>query len=307
MFNFWNRPKLLMAELTNHCNLRCQMCGIWAEKPKRNLAPEVLEAVLSQKAMGGLKVVALTGGEPFLLPDFIDYHRVARACRRRAHINISTNGYYTERTLEFLEAVQDRNLSVTISYDGVHSHDQIRGVAGSQERLLETARQVRRLFPWVPVSLKLTVMSANHAEITATARQCQEMGVGFRFKTLEKLTCHQSRYPSPVQGPDYNQHILHSIATQTRELLTMPVDTNREYARELLQLYEGRPVPCSCSVRTVFLGFDGQVFLCRKKGAVGNVLTSSFDDIWQSEAKRAREREMKICSGASETLGFRHH
>lgn len=303
----WNKPTLLMVELTNLCNLRCVMCGIWEERPKHTLNTSTLDAVLAQKALAGVKVVALTGGEPFLIPNFREYYDVTRRRRPRAHINISTNGWYTERTLEFLAAVVEHNLSLTISYDGIRSHDAIRGVDGSAARLLTTARCIKAEFPAVPLSLKLTAMAENHEEITETARQCQELGIPFRFKTLEKLNCHQSRFPSPVQGPNYDDDALRSIAAQARQVLDMGIETNRDYLTDLLRLYDGAAVGCSCSVRTMFLGFDGNVFLCRKKDPIGNVIQEPLDRIWESKQKHEIVHQMKDCSSATDTLSFRHH
>lgn len=300
-------PKLLMVELTNLCNLRCKMCGIWEERPKRTLDAGTLDAVLGQQPFAHLSVIALTGGEPFLILNLRDYHAVARRRRPRAHINISTNGFYTDRTVEFLGDVQDTNLSVTISYDGVRSHDEIRGVEGSAEKLLETAKRIRYEFPAVKVSLKLTAMAENHAEILDTAQQCKDLGIPFRFKTLEKLECHQSRFPSPIQGPNYDATIVRSIATQARQVLDLGVETNADYLHDLLRLYDGKPVNCSCTERTVFLGFDGQIFLCRKMGSIGNALTQPLDEIWKSDQKAAILQQMKNCDAARDTLGFRHH
>jgi Fe-coproporphyrin III synthase len=303
---FFSNPHMLMVELTNLCNLRCRMCGIWEEKPKKTMEVAALDDALSQRAMQSLKVIALTGGEPFLVHNLFDYYQVARRRRPRAHINISSNGYYTDRTLEFLARAREKNLSITISYDGVRSHDEIRGVEGSAARLLETARRVKREFPANPVSLKLTAMAENHEEITDTARQCRGLGIPFRFKTLEKLQCHQSRFPSPIQGPNYDATIVRSIATQAREVLDMGVETNRAYLTDLLKLYDGEETGCSCSLKTMFLGFDGNVFLCRKKDPIGNVLEQPLDAVWDSEQKHAIVAQMKACGGAADTLGFRH-
>ncbi len=301
-----NKPAKLRVELTNLCNLRCKMCGIWEETPKRTIDVATLDAVLSQRVARGLKVIALTGGEPFLVRNLYDYYAVSRARRPRAHINISTNGYYSEKTLDFLGKAGHKNLSVTISYDGIHSHDAIRGVEGSADKLLSTAARIRKEFPKVRVSLKLTAMAQNHLEIAETARQSQAMGIPIRFKTLEKLNCHQSRFPSEIQGPNYDSAIVRSIATQAKQVMDMPIETNRKYLQDLLRLYEGGEVACACSVRTIFLGFDGKVFICRKKDPIGNVLEHSLDHLWDADKKRDIVRQMKECDAAKDTLGFRH-
>jgi MoaA/NifB/PqqE/SkfB family radical SAM enzyme len=303
----FDKPRMLMVELTNLCNLRCKMCGIWEEKPKKTMSVGTLDSVLSQRLARSLKVIALTGGEPFMVPNFFDYYAVTRARRPAAHINISSNGYYTDDTLEFLSKANEKNLSITISYDGIRNHDAIRRVEGSAEKLLRTAELIRQEFPLVKLSLKMTAMAQNHEEIWDTARQSRAMGIPFRFKTLEKLNCHQSRFPSEIQGPNYDTNIVKSIARQAQQLLATRWDTNRDYLQDLLRLYNGKRVSCSCSIKTLFLGFDGQVFICRKKDSIGNVLERSLDELWESDQKREIVREMSVCDAGKDTLGFRHH
>jgi MoaA/NifB/PqqE/SkfB family radical SAM enzyme len=302
----WNRPRLVMIELTNLCNLRCYMCGIWEESPKKIFDLDLYARLVSRPPVRNARVLALTGGEPFLIKNFVEYYELARTRSPRSHINVSTNGYYTDRTVEFLEQADRRRTSVTISYDGVRSHDVIRGVEGSQQKLLETATQIRKRFPEVRLSLKLTVTNDNYSEILDTAQQCKEMDVPFRFKTLEKLNCHQGRFPSPVTGPEYDDEILDSITEQGRAVLGLGIDTNRNYIEALTRKNTGGMAPCTCSPRTLFVGIDGKVFLCRKMDAIGNVRDEGMDEIWASEQKRAVVKEMTSCQGAPMGLGFTH-
>jgi len=293
-----------MIELTNLCNLRCVMCGIWEETPKQIFDLALYEGLLHQKAIRNAPVLALTGGEPFLIKTFSDYYTLARKHSPRSHINISTNGYYTERTLDFLAWADRTCTSITISYDGIRSHDQIRRTEGSQHHLLETATAIRSRYPEVNLSLKLTITNDNYGELLDTARQCQELGIPFRFKTLEKLQCHQGRSPSPVDGPEYSDAILASINEQARQVLALGIDTNRQYIRKLVSKNSGRTVPCSCSPRIVFVGIDGKVFLCRRKNPIGNIHRQSLDHIWASAEKTAAVKEMSTCVGAPIGLGF---
>lgn len=300
------RPRLVMIELTNLCNLRCVMCGIWEERPNRVFDLARYERVLGSDTVRNAPVLALTGGEPFMIGNFRDYYDLARRLSPRSHVNVSSNGWYTEQTIEFLEHADRRRTSITISYDGVRSHDAIRRVDGSQRRLLETARLVKVRFPEVGLSLKMTITNDNHEEILDTAEQCRQLGVPLRVKTLEKLKCHQGRFPSPVTGPEYDDAIVHSITEQARALLALGIETNRRYLAALIRKNGGAGAPCSCSPRVLFVGIDGKVFLCRRRDPIGRLDESDLDEIWSSAAKRAAVREMRHCEGAGLGLGFTH-
>ncbi len=301
-----SKPRTVRVELTNHCNLRCKMCGIWAENPKRTLSAATVEAVLAEPVFAHLEVVSLTGGEPFLVPDVLEYYRVVRRVRPYAHVNVSSNGYYTDRTLDFFAATEPHTVSLTISYDGVRSHDVVRGVAGSAARLIATAVAVRERFPSVPLSLKLTVNNENYAEIVDTAAQCRALGIPFRFKTLEKLQCHQNRYPSEITGPDYSSEVRAAIREQAEQVLAAGGETNRRYLRDLVRKFSGTETACHCSARTLFLGVDGEVFLCRKKDPIGNVFAQSMRAIWRAGDRTARVREMRVCPGDPMELSYQN-
>jgi len=280
------------------------MCGIWEERPKINIEPEMFDRLLGQKTLSRLRLISLTGGEPFALDNLANYYRIARMHKRRAHINISTNGFYTDRTLDFLTLHRPRNLSITISYDGIHSHDMTRGMEGSAEILMETARQIRDRFPKIALSLKMTVTNENHGEILETARQCKGLGMAFRFKTLEKLNCHQSRFPSEISGPDYSGDIIDSITRQARNVLALGIETNSEYIETLIRMNTGAPVACNCSARTLFIGVDGKVFLCRRKGEIGDLRRQSLDEIWASNERVARVEQMRSCDESILSLSY---
>lgn len=303
---FWNCPRVMMIELTNMCNLKCKMCGIWAERPHINIPLDQYQSVLEEKVCRWLRLISLTGGEPFLLKDFEQYYQIARKTHPRAHINISSNGQCKGRTVEFFSKEKVKNTSITISYDGIRSHDSIRGVKGSGEKLIETAIKIKEIAPQVSLSLKLTITNENYSELLDTAKQCKEIGVPFRFKTLEKLNCHQSRSPSEIDGPDYSNDIMNSINEQAREILKLGIDTNKKYIQSLISKNEGADCRCNCCEKTIFMGVDGKVFLCRKKEPIGNFYQQPLTQIWESTTKNEVINEMKICKGSPVGMSFIH-
>ena len=58
------KPSALRVELTNHCNLRCKMCGIWAEKPKKTITPATYEEVLAEPILSRLRLISLLQAQP---------------------------------------------------------------------------------------------------------------------------------------------------------------------------------------------------------------------------------------------------
>ncbi len=67
-------PPLLIASVTQRCNLHCKGC--YAQAQHRDAAPELsmaeLAKVLAQAGDLGISIVLLAGGEPLLRPDLLD-------------------------------------------------------------------------------------------------------------------------------------------------------------------------------------------------------------------------------------------
>lgn len=164
-----SRLELVMIELTNLCNLRCIMCGIREELPSRVMVLDRFAGVVGTKPVRNARAIALTGGEPFMIGNLLEHDERVRRLSPRSHVNYSTNGWYTERTVELLERVDRRRTSVTISYDGIRSHDATRRVPGSQERLLETARRVRTRSASTPTATTCKACCARTAARTSRA------------------------------------------------------------------------------------------------------------------------------------------
>lgn len=64
------RFKEIMFEITRKCNLKCAHCLRGKMQPV-SMSKEVIDKIL--EAASGIDIISLTGGEPFLEPDLIEY------------------------------------------------------------------------------------------------------------------------------------------------------------------------------------------------------------------------------------------
>jgi MoaA/NifB/PqqE/SkfB family radical SAM enzyme len=110
--------RLVIWELTDHCNLACAHCCT-------NSSPQVSrehDAGLSDIVRSirefeeaGVKEVYFSGGEPFVRPDFVDI--LEAACEQPVEVFVATNGtLVTPERLRRIAAMRVRTL--TISLDG---------------------------------------------------------------------------------------------------------------------------------------------------------------------------------------------
>lgn len=100
------------------CNYRCPYCffeGKWDEYKKRNIylsVDEWMSCWIRMHNRYGYLYILMTGGEPFIYPDFIEL--VSRLSEISYHINISSNG---SGDLEgFVKKIKSERVSLSLSF-----------------------------------------------------------------------------------------------------------------------------------------------------------------------------------------------
>ena len=127
--------------VTGRCNLRCRHCYMEAPAARYGELPtETLFGLIDQFERANVVRVHLTGGEALLRRDF--WTIVEELLRRRIGIHqISTNGLL----LDDQSLARLRELGAApifhFSYDGVGTHDSMRGVDGVEAAALDVIRR----------------------------------------------------------------------------------------------------------------------------------------------------------------------
>ena len=133
---FNNEPQLtnLHIEITSKCNERCLHCYIPHENKVNNIEPNLFYSVLEQCRGMNLLHVTLSGGEPMMHNNFIDF--LKKCNEYNFSVNILSN--LTLLNYEIIEEMK-RNylLSVQVSLYSMDPsiHDTITQVKGSSKKL----------------------------------------------------------------------------------------------------------------------------------------------------------------------------
>lgn len=161
--------------LTSRCNYRCRHCYL---RGASDAAPPDVPALRRRAdllAAAGVTDVRLTGGEPLLLPDFLDFAAYL-AQRHIAITQLATNGsLLTRELLKGLLALGHRP-RVSVSYDGDD---------GEQERLRDrpdAARDALRAFDLcreagLPTASEMTLYAQNAPVLAKSLRTLAAHGV----------------------------------------------------------------------------------------------------------------------------------
>jgi MoaA/NifB/PqqE/SkfB family radical SAM enzyme len=186
-------PLNLTYSVTNLCNSRCRTCSIWRiyredkDRIKEELTLEEAEKFL--RPLGRVWIFNISGGEPFLRRDLAQIVECAVRHCRPSVVHIPTNCVNVRRTLdgsrEVIEAVKStgREVHLTIkpSYDGIgRQHDEIRGVEGNFERVLEVLdglKEMKADAPFLSVEIGTIISKMNVGNIEEIARYGAKLGV----------------------------------------------------------------------------------------------------------------------------------
>src|SRR5271157_4932704 len=115
-------PPFLILFINSICNQKCEHCFYWRNLNRRDdLSREELFAL--SRSLGRIETLNLSGGEPFLRPEFAEICRQFIQHNRVRQIYVPTNGYFTERTVKQITGTleeKDLDLFVAeISLDGM--------------------------------------------------------------------------------------------------------------------------------------------------------------------------------------------
>lgn len=151
--------------VTMACNLRCQQCYAVAGKQLDNELSllEMKKLIDDLKKMGVIRIF-FTGGEPFIRPDILEILKYAD--KNNFAMYISTNGTFIKpETIRVLKTLKHLR-TFQISIDGIkNTHDTVRGVKGTFDKAIRTAKLSARELKNTKVAIISTLMKNNITEI----------------------------------------------------------------------------------------------------------------------------------------------
>ncbi len=140
-------PSLVQIKVTNRCNMRCKMCGQWGETGfhKHHEGRQTIDLDLARSFVDQIAPrhtdLTLWGGEPLIYPHLAEL--LEHCQRRRVPTGIITNGLTLADHAEML--VRTGVKDVVVSLDAPPAiHDELRGVDGAFDRVVEGLRELER-------------------------------------------------------------------------------------------------------------------------------------------------------------------
>lgn len=167
-------PKDAVMAITYQCNSRCIMCSIWKKKELPIIQPADL-----LKLPASLTDLNLSGGEPFLRPDLVDFVIKARERCPGVNIIISTNGFATDLIVSQMEKIIkiDPEIGVAVSIDGLEeTHNKVRRIENGFNKAIATIRALGRL-GIKKIKIGFTIADYNYQELRKVYELSRELDV----------------------------------------------------------------------------------------------------------------------------------
>ena len=288
--------------VTSQCNARCQHCFYWRNLNKKNdLSFDQIKAL--SKSLGKVKVLNISGGEPFLRKDLVKICQLFFDNNQTKSISIPTNGLLpdtiTKETEKILKKAYGKKVVICLSLDGTGKmHDQIRGVKGNFKKVIEAYQKLVTLtkkYPNLSLRIGTVVLKKNYRDLFKFFNQVPQV-----FPEIEALTL------SLLRPEKYGDKQLLPSSEGLKKLFIYKqkiADKNRPFWRRFLERMifiatievfqeQKQPVHCQAGREEAVVFANGDVGLCEMLPTVGNIKKEDFTNVWQSKKVKQQREEI---------------
>jgi MoaA/NifB/PqqE/SkfB family radical SAM enzyme len=297
-------PPFLILFINSICNLTCEHCFYWRNLNRRDdLTYQELSKLSFE--LGNFENLNLSGGEPFIRPEFGDICLLFTENNSVKRIYVPTNGYFTDRTQKQLQRVfQSESLQsfvCEISLDGMPAyHDRFRGNPQSFAKAMETYDmlvEMRKQEPRLRIHANSVAMSENMEDLWKLTEFLHDRCPAMEHHNLAIIR--GDRKNPSLQGPalqqyrDLYRHFARVWKDREDERYGAVVEPMLQWAKLKTIACKSQYVPCTAGVLTGVVYANGDVSVCETHSPLGNLRQKSFFEIWDSEEAKALRARIK--------------
>lgn len=211
----------LRLAVTDRCNLRCFYCmpeeGIDYVKRSDLLTYEEMVRLVQVVANMGITKLRITGGEPFLRKDIMDFLSMIHTIPTITDLNITTNGTMTAHLVPELKRLGVRSVNLSLdSLDRQRFFDITR--RAEFDSVMQTLEQL--LYHGITTKINAVVMTGkNETDILEMVELTKTHPISVRF--IEEMPFNGSSEHQVTSNWNYKQ-ILHHIQSAYPNLQKLP-------------------------------------------------------------------------------------
>ena len=221
----------LRLAVTDRCNLRCFYCmpneGMTFLPREEILSYEEMERLVHLLVTMGIRKVRITGGEPFVKKDMIDFLEKICGIEQLEEVNITTNGVLTAPYIPKLKEIGIK--SVNLSLDTTDK-DRFQKITFRDEfdRVMESFHSF--IAYGIPLKINMVVMDKqNTDDILSMVQLAKKYPVDVRFIEEMPFNGSSREFTTPIWNHKY---IVAHIKQQYPEMSAVPIpahSTSKNY------------------------------------------------------------------------------
>jgi MoaA/NifB/PqqE/SkfB family radical SAM enzyme len=301
---------ILVLNVHSNCNCRCIMCDIWKREKHEQVRVADLERHRESLRNLGVRQVVLSGGEPLLHGDLRALCQFFREENIRLTL-LTTGLLLLKRAGEVSTLIDD----VIVSIDGPREvHDGIRRIYGAFDVIAQGVAEIRSRKPELGIACRTTVQKANHRHLRATVRAAKTIGFTSISLLAADLTSEAFNralvWPGERQSEialteeevggledEIEQLIVEHGGDIRRGYIAEGAAKLRRIARRFREhLGHASPESPACNAPWVsaVVEVDGSVRPCFFHRAVGNIGSSTLEEVVNGEAARQFRQSLRV-------------
>jgi MoaA/NifB/PqqE/SkfB family radical SAM enzyme len=275
------------------------MCDVWRRAEGAEMAPEAY-----LRLPPSLRVVNLTGGEPFLRQDLAEVVSSVRQACPRARMVVSTNGLAVARIRALAPRLAsiDPSLAVRVSLDGLDAlHDRLRGVPGAFEQALQSLDLLREA-GISDLGISTTMMRDNLEQVGQVYDLAEALGVEFSLTLVTDSPIYYGEGKSSLR-PSAEPALAAAVGPVIRAEYRHwhPKRWLRGWFTQGLVDYAvtgRRALPCDAGQGFFYLDPAGDVYGCHVlPNRLGSLVHDEWDVLWGGAAAQRVRRQAPNCDG----------
>lgn len=286
---FAKNPKLLsfQIELTSKCNERCIHCYIPHEDKLYNIDDNLYFQTIKQLKDIGIISISLSGGEPMLHPNFLEFLKYAQDSD--FYVKVFTN--LTLLNEEIIKLMQNNRTSVYVSLYSMNevNHDAITQMKGSFNK---TKSNILKLIENnIPVYINCPIMDYNKNDYNEVYKWAKDLNLEVRVDYDIMARCDLT-----------TDNLEHRLKTKEMENIIINIlDNNKENQKQTASKelnkdkeYTSDRDLCGACITCCCIDAKGNVYPCTGWNYnCGNLNETSLKDIWEKSPQMLYIRSLK--------------
>ena len=304
------RPKhlpILLLFVTDLCNLRCRMCGVWEHAEpggEGELSTDEWKAVIASGAKLRAAIVSFTGGEVLLRRDIFDL--IEHAKRHRIATHVCTNGtLLDEGNVDRLRECGVGTVSVSIESATPQEHDYLRG-EGTFEKAVRGTRLLRERAPEIRVGINSLITAQNFRHMEAMIPFAESLGVHqLKFAPIHTNLQHRCKRREEFGDLVFHEDDLDELQAALEGLVralgtTKLHTTSLPFLAGITDLYRRPPKTrrCYAGYAACAVNPQGRVGPCSDMLSQFSVREKPLEEIWASPGFHELRERVRQCDEA---------